>query len=58
MLRIRMDVHCFLARILNKGCCQTNANQPPLGQHGCPLSRAKSAPLSESGGAVELEIAA
>jgi len=37
------------------GWCQTNANQSPLGERGCPLSRAETAPLSESGGAFGLE---
>lgn len=36
-------------------CCQTNANQSLQGQYGCPLCRAKTAPLGESGGAVQLE---
>ena len=39
-------------------CCQTDENQSLLGQWRCPLCPAETAPLSESGGAVELEIAA
>ena len=39
-------------------CCQTNANWSLQGQRGCPLCRAETAPLSESGGAVEFEIVA
>ena len=33
-------------------CCQTNANQSQLVQSDCPLFSAKTAPFSESGGAV------
>ncbi len=40
----------------NYGSCQTNSNWSLQGQHDCPLCRAKLAPLSESSGAVELEI--
>ena len=36
---------------------QTNSNQSLLGQYGCPLSCAKSAPFGESGGTIELEVA-
>jgi hypothetical protein len=44
-----------LTEIDVQGCCQTNANQSLQGQYGCPLCRAKTAPLGESGGAVQLE---
>lgn len=37
------------------GCCQTNANQSTKGRRACYLSRAKTAPFGESGGAVRLE---
>ena len=37
------------------GCCQTDSIQSPQGQVGCPLCRAETAPLGESGGAVGLE---
>lgn len=36
-----------------EGCCQTNSNQSPQGQDGCPLCRAETAPLGESSGAVQ-----
>jgi hypothetical protein len=38
--------------------CQTDENSSQQGQRGCPLCRAKGAPLSKSGGAVGLEIVA
>lgn len=38
------------------GFWQTNSNQSHLGQRTCPLSRAKAAPLGESGGTVQLEV--
>ena len=38
--------------------CQANANWSLQGQRDCPLCRTKLAPLSESGGTVELEIVA
>ena len=31
-------------------CCQTDSNQSHQGQYGCPLCRAESTPLGESGG--------
>ena len=37
-------------------CWQTNANQSTQGQNDCPLCRAETAPLCESGGAVCLEM--
>ncbi len=37
--------------------CQTDSNQSLQGQRSCPLCRAEVAPLGESGGSVELEIA-
>ena len=40
----------------SKWCCQTNANQSLVGQGYCPLCRAETAPLCESGGAVGLEM--
>lgn len=36
-------------------CCQTGSNQSPQGQDSCPLCRAETAPLGESGCAVGLE---
>ncbi|MGQ3489012.1 alpha/beta fold hydrolase [Roseovarius pacificus] len=39
-----------------EGCCQTNSNQSQIGQVSCPLCHAKTTPLGESGGAVQLEI--
>jgi putative transposase len=39
-------------------CCQTNANQSLNGQWRFALCRTELAPLSESGGAVKLEIGA
>lgn len=39
-----------------QGCCQTNSNPSLQGQYGCPLCRAKTAPLGESGGAVGFEM--
>jgi len=52
--------HCPSSGFLEPtaGCCQTNANWSLQGQRGCPLCRAEIAPLSESGGAVELEVIA
>lgn len=41
--------------LLIGGCCQTNANQSPQGQDGCPLSREETAPLGQSGGTVSFE---
>ena len=46
----------LLALPFPEGCCQTNANQSLQGQYGCPLCRAKTAPLGESGGAVGFEM--
>ena len=37
--------------------CQTNSNSSLLGQHDCPLCRAKTAPLRESGGTGGFEMA-
>jgi len=39
----------------HRGWCQTNSNSSQLGQCHCPLCRAETAPLGESGGAVGLE---
>jgi hypothetical protein len=37
------------------GWCQTVSNSSQLGQYCCPLFRAETAPLGESGGAIGLE---
>ncbi len=37
------------------GCCQTDSNRSRQGQYDCPLCRAETAPLCQSGGAVRLE---
>ncbi|SDK84467.1 Subtilase family protein [Aliiruegeria lutimaris] len=42
--------------IAEPGCWQTNSNQSQQGQDRCPLYRAETAPLSESSGAVLLEV--
>ena len=41
----------------NEGWCQTNSNSSLLGQHHCPLCRAKTAPLRESDGTGGFEMA-
>ena len=38
------------------GCCQTNSNSSLQGQYDCPLCLTETAPLNQSGGAVEFEI--
>ena len=48
--------HATLAPYLSARCWQTNSNQSLVCQGYCPLCLAKTAPLSESSGAVGFEM--
>ncbi|RLK07256.1 hypothetical protein CLV75_2369 [Ruegeria conchae] len=49
------DTYATISNLQAYRCCQTNSNKSQLGQYSCHLCRTKFAPLSESGGACQLE---
>ena len=52
----RKEIGEALAGHLRQGRCQTDENESLVGQDGCPLCDTELTPLSESSGAVQLEI--